>query len=168
MMQKEIGRVPKNLQRLHGLEAFLQNAGNVTPASIGVHAAVLRNLSYLIFRGSSNDANLMERVRETLGQSLPDKPNTTSVDEHTIYWLGPDEWMICSASDDADSLGDRFRVATSKLHVAINDVSGGMVTIKLTGDGVRRLLSKAAHSTFILMNLKQATAHKAGSRKRTS
>tara|TARA_B110000263_G_C15152436_1_gene438528 strand:+ start:60 stop:683 length:624 start_codon:yes stop_codon:yes gene_type:complete len=148
MMQKEIGRVPKNLQRLHGLEAFLQNAGNVTPASIGVHAAVLRNLSYLIFRGSSNDANLMERVRETLGQSLPDKPNTTSVDEHKIYWLGPDEWMICSASDDADSLGDRLRVATSKLHVAINDVSGGMVTIKLTGDGVRRLLSKGCTLDF--------------------
>ena len=147
-MQKEIGRVPKNLQRLHGLEDFLRNAENKTSASISVQAEVLRDLSYLNFRGSSDNANLMETVRKTLGQTLPDKPNTTSVGEHTIYWLGPDEWMICSASDDAGSLGDRFRIATGKLHVAINDVSGSMVTIKLTGDGVGRLLSKGCTLDF--------------------
>ena len=147
-MQKEIGRVSKNLLRLHGLETFLQNAEIETSASINVHAEVLRNLSYLNFRGRSDDKNLMEKVRATLGQNLPDKPNTTSVGEHTIYWLGPDEWMVCSASDGENSLANQLRIATDKLYVAINDVSGGMVTIRLTGDGVQRLLSKGCTLDF--------------------
>ena len=140
--------MPKHLQRLHGLERFLQNAEETNASTTGVRAEVLRDLCYVNLRGNSGDANFVEPVREALGQALPDQPNTTSVGEHTIYWLGPDEWLICSVADIKNSLADRLRVATDKLHVAVNDVSGGMVTIRLTGDDVRCLLSKGCTIDF--------------------
>jgi len=138
----------KNLQRLHGLENFLQHAKSETPESIGVHAEVLPGLSYVNVRGNADDAQFVEQIRKSLGQALPDKPNTISFGEHTIYWLGPDEWMVCSASDNPDSFSDNLRLAIRDLHAAVNDLSGGMVTIRLTGHGVRRLLSKGCTLDF--------------------
>lgn len=154
--------MPKNLQRLHGLENFLHNAEKKTSTSIGVHAEILRDLAYLNLRGNPDDAHFKKQIRETLGQPLPDKPNTLSVGAHTIYWLGPDEWMLCCASDNADSLADKLRVATNDLHVVIYDLSGGMVTIKLTGDGVRRLLSKACTLDFHVDEFKPGDCAQSG------
>ena len=131
-----------SLRRLHGLESFLQSGQQVTPAEPGVQAHVLDHVSQINLRGDGEDADFLKGVEATLGQALPLAPNTITSGEHHVYWLGPNEWLIVSTATKASALAAGLQDALVNQHVAINDVSGGQVTISLKGDKVRDTLSK--------------------------
>jgi len=130
------------------LENFLERSQQPAPPANGLRAEVLGDRSYINIRGNSDDPGFLQQSQKVLGQSLPAQPNTTSFGDHTIYWLGPNEWLICSIFDDANTLTDSLQTKLDGQCVAINDLSGGMVTIRLSGNGIRRLMSKGCTLDF--------------------
>jgi sarcosine oxidase subunit gamma len=89
--------------------------------------------TFLSLRGNGADNAFCAAVTEVLGVPVPTEPGTYhSSKETSIYWLGPDEWMLAS-SMDASSLEARLRASLSG-HIAIVDISGGQTLINLRGD----------------------------------
>lgn len=140
--------MPEAMQRLHGLESFLESRSPTRSGESGVTAEVLGELSYLNLRGNALDPELVEKIEESLGQDLPIQPNTASISNHKVCWLGPDEWMIESDTADGAKLTDRLNAAIDGMHAAVNDLSGSLVTIRLSGDKVTTLLSKGCTLDF--------------------
>ena len=137
-----------SLRRLHGLESFLQSGQQVTPAEPGIQAHVLDSVIQINLRGDSEDAHFLRGVEATLGQAVPLVPNTVTIGEHHVYWLGPNEWLIVSTATKASGLAAGLQGALMNQHVAINDISGGQVTVRLEGDKVRDTLSKGCSIDF--------------------
>lgn len=51
------------------------------------------------------DAAAMKGAGELLGVALPLAPNqTTSNENHTVWWLGPDQWLVVSSPDGSEAL----------------------------------------------------------------
>lgn len=104
-------------------------------------AQMVAERSYVNLRGDANDAAFRKAVEGAIGQPLPDEANTFTSDAHVVYWLGPDEWMIVSADDNAKLVGKLERVL-AKQYAAVNDLSGGNVAFRLQGAAARELLAK--------------------------
>ena len=84
----------------------------------------------------------MQPVEKVLGQALPIKPNSVSVERHQVFWLGPDEWLIVTAAAGAADLAGQLQQATSDSHASVNDISGGQIALVLQGAKCRELLAK--------------------------
>lgn len=130
------------LVRHHGLEAALAELSGTGPAEPGVRVTVRGDLGHINLRGRAADAGFRQPVEEVLGQALPTKPNTVSVDRHQVFWLGPDEWLIVTPAAGATELTGRLEHATSNTHASVNDISGGQVALVLQGAKCRDLLAK--------------------------
>jgi len=88
-------------------------------------------------------------VGGVMGDALPMVPNTlTDVNGITIYWLGPDEWLIVTPDDRRKSVEHRLRAALATLHFAVTDVSGGQTALHLHGRHVRDVLAKGCPIDF--------------------
>ena len=135
-------------RRMHGLESFLQSGRQVTLAEPGVQAHVLDSVIQVNLRGDGEDARFLKSVEATLGQAVPLAPNTLTSSEHHVYWLGPNEWLIVSTAIKASGIAAGLQDALMNQHVAINDISGGQVTVRLEGDKVRDTLSKGCPIDF--------------------
>lgn len=99
-------------------------------------------LSYVNLRGRIDDG-LIAAIASGLGIALPTRPNTVGHDGGlSAYWLGPDEWLLVSASRDADSIVAASRLGTLGLHAAVTDVSSGYTTIMLRGAEATSLLAR--------------------------
>ena len=55
-------------------------------------------------RGDKSDLEFASAIRAALDVDLPVAPNTVaSNDNYTVYWLGPDEWMLhCAQNVQSD------------------------------------------------------------------
>jgi sarcosine oxidase subunit gamma len=65
--------------------------------------------------------------------------------EHTVLWLGPDEWLIVSDPTVVDGVPDvaaRLRAATGGGHAAIVDVSANRTVLEVSGARAREVLEK--------------------------
>ena len=113
-----------------------------------VTARILKDRGYVNLRGSADDATFTAGVEGVLGQPLPVANNTYSSGEHRVYWLGPDEWLIATDLAGAGDLAEALESALADSHIAINDVSGGNVGIRLSGRHVRELLAKGCTLDF--------------------
>ncbi|MED5461766.1 MAG: sarcosine oxidase subunit gamma family protein, partial [Pseudomonadota bacterium] len=74
--------------------------------------------------------------------ALPVEPNTMAEGDITIFWLGPDEWLILLPADAVSEIAAALESALQRMHFALNDVSGGQISIALRGSRVRELLAK--------------------------
>ena len=102
---------------------------------------------HLTLRGDSGDTQFGHAVLQVTGVTLPTKPGTYRRSDNTsIYWLGPNEWLV-TATSDALSLGSALRQEL-KGHVAVVDVSGGQTQVNLSGEQVDTLLKKASVYDF--------------------
>jgi len=100
-------------------------------------------LGHINLRGDPRDPHFAGAVGGVMGDALPMVPNTlTDVNGITIYWLGPDEWLIVTPDDRRESVRHQLRAALAKLHVAVTDVSGGQTALHLHGRHVRDVLAK--------------------------
>ena len=134
--------------RRHGLERFLQSQQPPGSGKAGVDARILDGVTHINLRGDVRNTEFRNCVENALGQPLPVKPNTLSNGEHQVYWLGPDEWLIVSAATDASGLAGSLQNTLKDVHAAVNDVSGGQVILRLTGDKVRDTLTKGCTIDF--------------------
>ena len=100
-------------------------------------------LGHINLRGDPHDPRFAGAVGGALGDALPMVANTlTDVHGITIYWLGPDEWLIVTPDERREATLRELRQALAKLHAAITDVSGGQTALHLHGRHVRDVLAK--------------------------
>jgi sarcosine oxidase subunit gamma len=132
----------ESLARRHGLEPLLATPGGSRVAEPAVTVMVRGDLGHINLRGRVSDSGFLQMAGQELGQALPVEPNTFSVGEHRVCWLGPDEWLVVTPVTAAADIAERLEGALSPSHTAVNDVSGGQVALLLEGSGARELLAR--------------------------
>lgn len=106
-------------------------------------------LGHLNLRGKPEDAHFAGAVTGVMGDSLPMVPNTlTELNAITMYWLGPDEWLIITPDESRKRIEVDLRRALSAQHFALTDVSGGQTVLHLHGGHVRDVLAKGCPIDF--------------------
>ena len=102
----------------------------------------LMDNGYINLRGAANNPEFLDAVETATGLALPVEPNTVASGEHDIYWLGPNEWMLVGEQAATSRLTVALTRELEQQHAAVNDLSGGQITYRLSGEGARQLLSK--------------------------
>ena len=124
--------------RRHGVEAFLAVAAPAEEARVEIR--VRSAPGFVNLRLDADRSG--DDVAKLLGQSLPVDANTCTDGERRIYWLGPDEWLVATEAGDAADVCARLESLAEDSHVAVNDLSGGYVSLRLSGDAARTVLAK--------------------------
>jgi sarcosine oxidase, subunit gamma len=89
------------------------------------------------------DGEAASRSSAVLGLELPTTPSTYVGDDTlTAIWMGPDEWLITSASRSAAELETQLRAAVAEHGGAAIDVSAQRTTLRLSGPDARDVLAK--------------------------
>ncbi|NIV18241.1 MAG: sarcosine oxidase subunit gamma [Woeseiaceae bacterium] len=126
----------------HGLEPFLGAATRQAADDKGLRITVRGDLGHVNLRGAATDPKFVSAVEGVIQQPLPLTPNTMSQDAHRVFWLGPDEWLVAAAAQQAAGIVQGLQQATSQMHASVNDLSGGQVALMLEGQGAHDLLAK--------------------------
>jgi sarcosine oxidase subunit gamma len=88
-------------------------------------------------------AEAAEPVRNALGAALPAEPLTSArAGQIAWLWMGPDEWMLVAASEDAEAAASKIREALAGTHRQLVDVSDYYTAIEVAGPKARILLMK--------------------------
>ena len=97
----------------------------------------------ILLRGDPSNSRLVRKASSVLGADLPADPNTlTQGSDRTVYWMGPNEWLIHCAMDDVTDLVAKLRDALDGIHHAIVDVSDYYTVLELKGPDAAALLSR--------------------------
>jgi len=100
-------------------------------------------LTHVNVRGNAADPRFLAGMRAVVGVAPPVAANTAAeLDGNTVYWLGPDEWLVVSAAKPAVALEAELRTALAGSRFAVTDVSGGQTALVLRGARIRELLAK--------------------------
>jgi sarcosine oxidase subunit gamma len=106
-------------------------------------------LGHLNLRGKAKDPHFADVVSGVMGDGLPIVPNTlTELNGNTMYWLGPDEWLIVTPDESRRRIEHDLRRALTAQHFALTDVSGGQTALHLHGSHVRDVLAKGCPIDF--------------------
>jgi sarcosine oxidase subunit gamma len=124
----------------HGLEPFTAGLRKAKKAALEIR--IRGDLGHLNLRGKTGDGHFVETCEQLLGQPLPLEPNTFSAADGRVYWLGPDEWLVVAEAGRIDALAAELTAALENSHAAVNNLSGGQVALRLTGEPCRDLLAK--------------------------
>lgn len=96
----------------------------------------------LNLRGDLADPAFGTAVASVLKVAPPAEPNTmASADGTRFLWLGPDEWLVITESDDA-SVADSLRSALGQQFAAVVDLSDNYTGMALEGEPARKVLEK--------------------------
>jgi sarcosine oxidase, subunit gamma len=79
-----------------------------------------------------------------LGLPLPTDPNTTTRDaDHTLLWLGPDEWLVLAPDGAQAEIERALREALARAGAwgSVVDVSAQRTTLELRGPRARDVLA---------------------------
>ena len=87
--------------------------------------------TFLSLRGDPNDASFCAAVKDVLELNLSIRGHYHCNSQSSIYWLGPDEWLLVSRMD-ASVLEARLRQAMFG-HISVVDISGGQTLVNLRG-----------------------------------
>ena len=94
-------------------------------------------------RGDINDPAFADAAKKVIGVALPADANTTaSGSGNTVYWLGPNEWLIHTPRDGEQAMVDGLRSALSGVHAAVTDVSDYYVVFDIGGPRARESLMR--------------------------
>lgn len=109
----------------------------------GIVACEHAFLGHINLRGDPLEPRFVAAVRDVVGAAPPTTPNTvTETEGNTLYWLGPDEWLIVTPRERRLAVESGLRDALKGLHSAVADVSGGQTIVVIHGEHVRELLAK--------------------------
>ena len=125
--------------RRHGLEPFLAAVDSAAEAR--VHVRVVSDRGFLNLRLDPRNGTAAEAAR-ILGQPLPPASSTCTEGVHRVYWLGPDEWLVETGANRAAELISELSEALAGRPAAVNDVSGGHVSLRVSGADARTVLAK--------------------------
>ena len=98
-------------------------------------------IGFLALRGQADSGDFLAVLERIAGVELPIEPNTVNGQDTLAYWLGPDEWLLRCTENKAADLRIELVDALRNQHIAVNDLSGGLVAYRLAGSGVRELLA---------------------------
>ena len=97
---------------------------------------------HINIRGDKDNADFLRSVERVSGLAWPVEPNTVSRNGETcVSWLGPDEWLLITATDA--SVEHDLIDALSGQHSSVVDLSGGQTVVRLSGAVWRDVLSSA-------------------------
>ena len=136
------------MARESGLDPFLASAANAADRSGDLRVCLVPAMGHINLRGNANDSDFVAAIRSVLGQDLPVNANTMTVDSHRVYWLGPDEWLIVTAHENMRGLVEQISRMRQGQHVAVTDVSGGNILLRLVGENARDVLAKGCTLDF--------------------
>jgi len=102
----------------------------------------LNDVGYLNLRGSATDRAFKDAVRRAVGVKVPEVANTVEGESARMFWLGPDEWLLTATCQEIDAFAASLSDALGDQHAAINNLSGGLLTYRLSGSDMRQLLAK--------------------------
>jgi sarcosine oxidase subunit gamma len=98
---------------------------------------------HINLRGDANSPVFFSAVRNVLGFGLPLEANTVAGDRKiTVFWLGPNEWLIVTTGERQDATATGLRHALQGVFSAVTEVSGGQTIIALQGENARELIAK--------------------------
>ena len=80
-------------------------------------------------------------MQHVTGIKLPVTPNTVESAALGAFWLGPDEWLLVGAGRDIEQTLASLNKALMDQAAAVNDLSGGMVSYRLSGEYAPDLLA---------------------------
>jgi sarcosine oxidase subunit gamma len=120
-------------------------AGRIRDGAItGDRAVRLQEVPHLTMVGIRVDpaSETARRVESALGTPLPRRcGEVTAHDQHSVLWLGPDEWLVVSTAG-AEEVLDGLRAAVAGDHAAIVDLSANRTVLDLAGPSAREVLEK--------------------------
>lgn len=129
-------------QRQHALASFLTGTVASDRDNSGVQLEVRPHYGYLNLRGDPGAERFLQTVQTTLGQPLPTITNTFTVGEHTVFWLGPDEWLLVTGPGTEENTAEQLGINLAGQHHSLVDVTGGQILIRLSGNHSREVLAK--------------------------
>lgn len=107
-----------------------------------IEVKVLEDIGQINLRGDATDDAFLAAVQSVIGCELPLLPNTVTDGATRACWLGPNEWLLTATAAEVGAMRLPLEQALQSQHVAVNDLSGGQLLLRLTGDPVRSLLAK--------------------------
>jgi sarcosine oxidase subunit gamma len=120
----------------------------MTEKTTGIDIRIRQDLGHINLRGRATNSGFIDSVESCLGQPLPREPNTCTNGEHLVCWLGPDEWLVMTDIGSSPALASELAAGLGDIHTAVNDVSGGQVSLQMTGDAVRKVFAKGCTLDF--------------------
>ncbi|MET7703515.1 sarcosine oxidase subunit gamma family protein [Streptomyces sp. NPDC005485] len=83
-----------------------------------------------------------DRIERILGVPLPRQcGHTAASGPHTVLWLGPDEWLVLSRSEET-TVTAALRQALDGAPGSVVEVSANRTTLELSGPAARQVLEK--------------------------
>jgi sarcosine oxidase subunit gamma len=76
---------------------------------------------------------ISQGIIEVLGSRLPLQANTVVYSQAAVYWLGPDEWLLRTPSEEDGGLAKRLSARLEGQWFALTDISGGMTHLTVSG-----------------------------------
>lgn len=117
-------------------------AGAAQPEG-GITLTEVPFLGKVIIRGDSSNSAFADAVAKVVGVALPIDPNTVaSGSGNTVYWLGPDEWLIHTPQGGESAMVENLRAAFAGVHAAVTDVSDYYVVFDIGGPRARDVLMR--------------------------
>ena len=130
--------------RISPLDHFRKTNGVAAPGrSAGVVISERPFLGHLNLRGDSSDGAFADGVERALSLSLPVEPNAVSYgDGKQALWLGPDEWLVVTPTDEQAAVARALVEALSGVFSSVTDITGGQTIITLSGENAEQVLAK--------------------------
>ncbi|NIM69100.1 MAG: hypothetical protein GTN86_01050 [Xanthomonadales bacterium] len=129
--------MPERPRDTHALDAFMKGfsatGGGSAEARVLVHQGF--SVHNLRLRGQDH-AQAFARC----GLPAPPANNEWAGDDETLYWLGPDEWLLVCPEGMATP--DFIASGAPPEPMTVNDLTGGWVMLTLSGPGARPLLER--------------------------
>ena len=81
-------------------------------------------------------------LESLLGTVLPESPQEKMNNEATVYWLGPDDWLLVNPAPDTGSIARVLQEAANGATYALTDVSDAWSIIDISGDDAQSRLAE--------------------------
>ena len=142
--------MPDRTLRQSPLERFgLRARQAAAPHDAAIRCWEAAFLGHINLRGDAGEPQFASAIESVLGAGLPTTPNTTGGGRGiTIYWLGPDEWLIVTSGERERDIATELRAALGAIFSAVTELGGGQTVVVLRGAAVRELLAKACPLDF--------------------
>lgn len=103
--------------------------------------------AYLNLRGDAEDPQFRAAITMIATVDLPVESCTwNGADGSSVYWLGPNEWLLAVVDRTASDLEKELRALHERL--SVSDVTGAQVHVELSGTAVGKVLQKSSPYDF--------------------
>ena len=130
------------LHRHHALASFLERETGNGRESTGADLELRPNYGYLNLRGDPDSGRFMQAAQEALGQPLPAEAGAFTSGQHTIYRLGPDEWLLATPLGGEKEAAGLLEKNLARQCYSLVDVTGGQLMMRLRGPRAREVLAR--------------------------